>query len=160
MKIGELATATGLTVDTLRYYEKLLVLDPAHRQANGYRRYGPQHLERIKFVQSAKTLGFSLAEIVSILPKLGAGTMGRAELEIALHEKRREVRLEIAKLNALERQLTSTLSGLSCAYGAPVSSRQATVREGGEPVRVRSLKKIDAANPAPGSIIVTGRKPE
>lgn len=143
MKIGELASATGLTVDTLRYYEKLLVLDPPQRQANGYRRYGAQHLERIRFVQGAKTLGFSLAEIVSFIPRLGAGKMGRAELEIELHEKLREVREEIAKLNALERNLTNTLSALSCSYDAPVSPEKATVRAAGEPMRVRTLKRTD-----------------
>jgi DNA-binding transcriptional MerR regulator len=145
MKIGELASATGLTVDTLRYYEKLLVLDPPQRHSNGYRSYGAQHLERIRFVQGAKTLGFSLAEIVSFIPRLGAGKMGRADLEIELHEKLREVREEIAKLNALERNLTDTLSALSCAYDTPVSSLNATVNAPGETVRVRTLKRADAA---------------
>jgi DNA-binding transcriptional MerR regulator len=144
MKIGELAAATGLTVDTLRYYEKLLVLDPPQRLANGYRRYGAQHLERIKFVQGAKTLGFSLAEIVSFIPRLGAGKMGRAELEAELQEKLREVRAEIAKLGALERNLTNTLSALTCAYDAPLSPEKATVHQAGEPVHVRTLKRADA----------------
>ncbi len=139
MKIGELAAATGVTVDTLRYYEKCLVLQPPVRQANGYRHYGVEHLERIRFVQSAKALGFSLAEIVSIIPRLG--TMGRAELELELGQKLREVRLEIARLTALEADLSRTLSGFSCAYDAPLSSEQASVDEPGEPVRVRSLKK-------------------
>ncbi len=144
MKIGELAAATGLTVDTLRYYEKRRVLDPPQRQANGYRRYGAQHLERIRFVQSAKTLGFSLDEIVSFIPRLGAGKMGRAELEAELQEKLREVRAEIAKLGALECNLTKTLSALSCADDAPVSSDKATVHQAGEPVHVRTLKRANA----------------
>jgi DNA-binding transcriptional MerR regulator len=144
MKIGELAAATGLTVDTLRYYEKLRVLDPPRRLANGYRRYGAQHLERIRFVQSAKALGFSLAEIVTFIPRLSAGKMGRAELEAELHEKLREVRAEIAKLGALERNLTKTLSALSCAYDAPLSSEEATAHQAGEPVHVRTLKRAAA----------------
>ncbi len=144
MKIGELAAATGVTVDTLRYYEKLRVLDSPQRQANGYRRYGAQHVERIQFVQSAQALGFSLAEIAAFLPRLGAGKMGRAELEAALLEKLREARAEIARLTELESKLSDTLAALSCAYDAPVSTSTATRRQPGVAVRLRSLKRIDS----------------
>jgi DNA-binding transcriptional MerR regulator len=145
MKIGELAAATGLTVDTLRYYEKRRVLDPPQRQANGYRRYGAQHVERLRFVHSATTLGFSLDEIASILVRLGTGSIGRAELEQALLAKLREVGTEIARLSALETTLRATLSSLSCAYQQPVSASGATLREAGQAVRIRSLNKGAAA---------------
>lgn len=144
MKIGELAAATGLTLDTLRYYEKLQVLDPPRRKAKGYRRYGVQHLERVRFVQSAKALGFSLAEIAAFIPKLGAGKMGRADLEAELSGKLREVHLEITRLTALERKLTQPLSALSCPGDAPLSSSQATLNGPGEAVPVRSLKRTQA----------------
>jgi DNA-binding transcriptional MerR regulator len=145
MKIGELAAATGLTVDTLRYYEKRLVLDPPQRQANGYRRYGAQHVERLRFVHSARTMGFSLDEIAAILVRLGTGSVGRAELEHALLGKLDEVAAEIARLGVLEAKLRATLSSLSCAYQQPLSASGATLREAGQAVRIRSLKKGDAA---------------
>lgn len=140
MKIGELAAATGLSVDALRYYEKLGLIEPAQRQANGYRRYGAQHVERLGFVQSAKAMGFSLAEIAAFIPRLGAGAMGRAELERELLAKLDEVRLEIARLRALEHMLNTTLASLSCAYEVPVSPAKATLPAAGQAVRIRSLK--------------------
>jgi MerR family copper efflux transcriptional regulator len=145
MKIGELATATGLTADTLRFYEKLLVLDPPVRQANGYRRYSAQHLERVKFVQSAKALGFSLAEIVSFIPRLAVGEFKRADIEHELKKKVREVNLEVEKLKDLKRNLINTISALSCEFDASLSTGEATIDSPGDPIRVRRLKRTQTA---------------
>ncbi|MES2320069.1 MAG: MerR family transcriptional regulator [Pseudomonadota bacterium] len=144
MKIGELASVTGLSADTLRYYEKMAVLDPPVRQANGYRHYNQQHVERLKFVQSAKALGFSLAEIVAFIPRLGVGQFGRAEIEHELRVKLHEVGREIARLQELERHLTVTFEGLSCKFDAPLSTGAATVDDPGQAVRVRPLKRANA----------------
>ncbi len=65
MNISALAKATGVTVDTLRYYEKQMLLDAPAREENGYRVYTEAHLERVRFVRGAQALGFSLAEIRS-----------------------------------------------------------------------------------------------
>jgi len=49
MKISELSRATGVDVDTIRYYEKAGLLPPPAREANGYRSYADRHLERLAF---------------------------------------------------------------------------------------------------------------
>jgi DNA-binding transcriptional MerR regulator len=148
MKIGELAAATGLTVDTLRFYEKSLVLDPPTREGNGYRRYNARHLERVRFIQSAKALGFSLAQIGEILPRLSTGRFGRSEIEGQLLGKLREVRAEIDKLQALERNLVHTFSLLTCDVGAPVSTPAATLDAPGDPMRIRPLQRARPADAA------------
>lgn len=67
MKIGELAKATGFTTKTIRYYEgQGLLADPGRTRA-GYRKYGGADIERLDFIGKAKRLGFSLAEVKSIL---------------------------------------------------------------------------------------------
>lgn len=67
MKIGELAKAAGLTVQTIRYYESEGVLPPHRRTESGYRIFGPNDLERLEFIKKAQRLGLSLAEIRDIL---------------------------------------------------------------------------------------------
>ena len=76
MRIGELACAVGVTSKTIRYYESIgLVAEPA-RTSGGYRDYGPEAVERLRFIRDAQSTGLSLAEIQSVLElkDLGAST--------------------------------------------------------------------------------------
>ncbi len=67
MKIGELASATGTKVETVRFYEKSgLLPHPARTDAN-YRSYGSEHLQRLSFIRRARDLGFSLDEVRELL---------------------------------------------------------------------------------------------
>jgi len=61
-KIGELAAAAGVGRDTIRYYERLGLLQAAARNATGYRIYGIDTLERLQFIRSVQELGFSLEQ--------------------------------------------------------------------------------------------------
>lgn len=64
---GELARKAGVNVQTLRYYERRgLLLSPA-RSESGYRQYPPDVVRRIRFIQRAKELGFTLVEIAELL---------------------------------------------------------------------------------------------
>lgn len=67
MKIGELATATGLTAKTIRFYEDAGLLPPAPRTSSGYRIYGGGDVARLEFVRKAKRLGLTLGDIKGIL---------------------------------------------------------------------------------------------
>jgi DNA-binding transcriptional MerR regulator len=62
-RIGALATAAGVTVDTLRFYEREGLLPPATRTAGGFRLYPPEIAERLRFIKQARELGLSLREI-------------------------------------------------------------------------------------------------
>ena len=72
MRIGELAAATGVDVETIRYYEREGLLVPATRQANGYRAYGQAHLEQLSFVRHCRALDIPLADIRRLLGFLEA----------------------------------------------------------------------------------------
>ncbi len=63
MKIGQLADAVGVGVETVRYYERRGLLEPPLRTEAGYRQYGASDVARIEFLLRAKELGFTLAEI-------------------------------------------------------------------------------------------------
>ncbi|MDR3577269.1 MAG: MerR family transcriptional regulator [Anaerolineaceae bacterium] len=69
MKIQELAQKTGLSVYTIRFYEKQGLLDSRHvvRENNNYRNYSDEALERLKLVKKFQNVGCSLLEIKEIL---------------------------------------------------------------------------------------------
>jgi MerR family copper efflux transcriptional regulator len=65
--IGALAERAGVSIDTLRYYEREGLLVAERRSASGFRAYNSQSLERLQFILRAKELGFALQEIRELL---------------------------------------------------------------------------------------------
>lgn len=106
--IGEVAAASGLTPDTLRYYERLGLLSAPQRTSGGFRVYPPQTLARLRFIKQAQTLGLTLHEIrdlVSYRDQRGLKRCGH--VRDLLRTKLVELQ---AKLNELE-EFRSTLAG-------------------------------------------------
>lgn len=105
LSIGELAKAAGVQVTTVRFYErKGLLLTPA-RRASGYRVYGDDAVQRLRFIQEAKELGFSLHEIAELLT-LRVGT-GRTCRNVRHHavQKIADVDAKIRQLKRFKRAL-------------------------------------------------------
>ena len=67
MTIGQLARESGVRTDTIRYYETLKLLEPVGRTDSGYRLYDNSSAARVAFIKRAKSLGFKLTEIQSLL---------------------------------------------------------------------------------------------
>lgn len=67
MKIGEVARRAGVTVDTVRFYERRGILPPAERRPSGYRDFDAAAVERIRMTKALQELGFTLNEIVDAL---------------------------------------------------------------------------------------------
>lgn len=67
LTIKRVADATGLGVETLRFYEREGIIAPPPRSASGYRHYPAETVQRLRFVRRAKELGFSLKEIRELL---------------------------------------------------------------------------------------------
>lgn len=108
--IGELARRAGLSRDTIRYYEALDVLPEAPRSGSGYRIYGAEDVERLKFIGQAQRLGLTLEEIGEILEVVDAGDQPCGQVRARLEARLRETRERIEDLRDLERRLTATLS--------------------------------------------------
>jgi DNA-binding transcriptional MerR regulator len=66
MRIGELARAAGVGVETVRYYERAGLL-PMPARAGGYHSYGADDLASLRFIRRAKALGFGLGEIAELM---------------------------------------------------------------------------------------------
>ena len=108
MRIGEIAEATGLSRDTLRFYEKRGLLR-ARRGDNGYRDYPPQAVDWLRYIRLAQTLGFSLKEIEADLPLLAEPESSAPQLRTALERKLDEIDQRIAGLSALRGELARRL---------------------------------------------------
>lgn len=67
LRIGELASRSGVTPDALRYYERLGLMPRARRTAGGFRMFASGATERIRFIKQAQANGLSLAEIRQLL---------------------------------------------------------------------------------------------
>jgi MerR family transcriptional regulator, Zn(II)-responsive regulator of zntA len=67
MRIKQMIQATGLSADTLRYYETLGVLLPKGRLESGYRIYDEECVERAHFIRNCQTAGFTLNEIKRLI---------------------------------------------------------------------------------------------
>lgn len=68
MNISELSKLSGLNAPTIRYYEQISLLPKPKRLSNGYRKYSATDLQQLNLIKQAQQVGFSLAEIKTLLP--------------------------------------------------------------------------------------------
>lgn len=110
MKIGELAKRTGMTVHTLRYYEKIGLLPYAARAPSGNRDYDASIIGWIEFLCRMKTTGMPIRDMLRYaeLRSLGMGT--ETERRELLEEHREHVKVHIAELQACLRILDAKIA--------------------------------------------------
>lgn len=112
LKIGEVATSSGLSVKTIRYYEDLGLLSPVTSRAESkYRLFNPQVLKRLDFIKRAQSLGMSLKEIQLFLEIHDRGNLPCSEVKQNLEAKIEAIAQQIAALKALKSELEELLSG-------------------------------------------------
>lgn len=106
MRIGEVAKASGIGVETVRFYEqKGLVAQPPRPLDGGYRVYPADAVNRIRFIRSAQALGFSLTEVAELLALEARDSAECADVRETARAKRQEVQAKIASLVAIRRAL-------------------------------------------------------
>ncbi|GAA0575301.1 MerR family DNA-binding protein [Halomonas salifodinae] len=110
MKVIELARAAGVSGETVRHYTREGLLHPSRDPDNGYQRYGPRDLERLRFIQRARTLGFSVAEIRDILAHADQGDSPCPLVRDLLASRLPEIHARIAELQALAKRMEQALS--------------------------------------------------
>jgi Zn(II)-responsive transcriptional regulator len=108
MKIGELARQAGVAIDTVRYYERNGLLAPAGRLASGYRRYGANELQRLRFIRRAKGLGFTLDDIRALLALSDERDV--AEVKRAAQRKLDDIDHRIAELQRVRAGLNTLIA--------------------------------------------------
>ncbi|MGD8112532.1 Zn(2+)-responsive transcriptional regulator [Vibrio sp. NTOU-M3] len=105
-QIGELAKRCGVTTDTLRFYEKNQLINPAGRSESGYRLYSDENQKQVSFILKAKDLGLSLEEIKELLEiKLEATEHSCAEVKAITSAKLALIDQKITELTRIRSAL-------------------------------------------------------
>lgn len=104
MQIGEAARNAHLPVKTVRYYEEVGLVKPL-RTDNGYRDYGDRDVHLLKFVQRARSLGFTIDECRLLLSLYGDKRRASADVKALASEKIRQVDLKIHELQSMRKTL-------------------------------------------------------
>lgn len=106
MTIGELAKAAGVNVQTIRYYEREGMLPAPHRWADsGYRDFDAEALLKLRFIRSAKELGFTLREIKELLDMRLLPGESCAEVKQLLDAKLADLETRMKEMRRLRRAL-------------------------------------------------------
>ena len=108
LTIGRVAEAAGINVETIRFYQRLGLLDEPERPSGGVRRYGVEFVARLRFIKRAKQLGFSLAEVQRLLVLEDPQSCGKARSLAA--EKLALVENRIADLERMRSVLTDLVA--------------------------------------------------
>ncbi|BDX05502.1 Zn(2+)-responsive transcriptional regulator [Planctobacterium marinum] len=126
-KIGQLAKAENITVEALRFYDQQGILSPGLRADNGYRLYSEDDRVRLRFIQSAKNLGFTLKEVKELLDikvEKGAHTCG--EVKYIAEHKLADIQQKIQQLQRFETTLKKVVA--TCC-GGPESAEHCSILE-------------------------------
>lgn len=116
MRIGQVAKLTSLTVETIRYYEKLGLIPEAARTRSGYRVFEQDSIRRLRFVGRAQCLGFSLDEIRELLELSTDNSASTDDVRRRASGKLRDIERKIATLVKM-RDALRDLTAACCTSG-------------------------------------------
>lgn len=112
LKIGEVASITGIPIKTIRYYDNLGLLSPSiFRNRAGYRLFDASIFNRLSFIRRSQSLGLSLKEIQNILAIYDKGEIPCGVAKDVLLEKLDNIEQQIEQLQILQSELKAILSG-------------------------------------------------
>ena len=109
MRIGELAKSVGVTPDTIRYYEREGLLPLADRTPSGYRDYGPEVVDDLRFIKKAQALGLKLSDVREVLEISSGGRPPCEHVRATVSARLTEVERRLKELRALRLTLRETL---------------------------------------------------
>ena len=119
MKIGELADRAGVTVDTIRFYERRGLIAEPRRRDSGYRIYSPDYVERIRFIKRAQELGFALKEVDELLSLRVSEGSSCAAVRRQAETKLKDVEEKIRDLTRVRKVLLELAA--ACPGAGPIS---------------------------------------
>jgi len=103
--IGELSARTGVNIETIRYYERIRLMQPPPRTKGGHRAYRSDDVRRLCFIRRARELGFPLDDIRRLLAFADRGEVACVETKDMTLRHLADVRGKITSLKRLERAL-------------------------------------------------------
>jgi MerR family transcriptional regulator, copper efflux regulator len=111
MLIGELSKKTGLSKDTIRFYEKIGLITASEKQAGTriYKEFSIETVERLYMINQGKQLGFTLNEIKQLIDEWGSNIIPKSEEIRIVESKLQEIAQKMQQLENIENYLASKL---------------------------------------------------
>ncbi|MDF1719641.1 MAG: Cu(I)-responsive transcriptional regulator [Minwuia sp.] len=106
MNIGDAARAAGLPTKTVRYYADIGLVTPSARRANGYRDYGVQEVQQLRFVQRTRSFGFSIDTCRELLALYADHNRASADVKAIALDHLTQIEAKMAELQSLHDELT------------------------------------------------------
>lgn len=118
LRIGQVADAAGVNIQTLRYYERRGLVRPISRRACGYREYDASGVGLVRFIKRAQELGFALAEIQELLALRDSSSARCTDVRRKTREKIEDIDRRIQSFTAMKRALIALIQ--SCPSSGPI----------------------------------------
>lgn len=115
LTIGMLAAASGVSIETIRFYQREGLVSEPLRPAGGVRRYGSSDISRIRFIKSAQRLGFTLQDVAELLRLDDGG--GCSVVRARAEDKLQEVRSRLMDLHKMEKALADLVKRCASSRG-------------------------------------------
>jgi DNA-binding transcriptional MerR regulator len=109
--IGQLARAAGVPTSTVRYYERIELLQPVGRTAGNYRLYGADALKQLRFIRAAQATGFALEDIMYLRNFRSDDPAVCHDVQLLIEARLADLEQRMADLRHVQRVLKTTLEG-------------------------------------------------
>lgn len=153
LRAGQLAQLAGISKDSLRFYERRGLLPVPRRGANGYRRYSPEAISRVRLIRVAFSIGFSVSELASILRVRDSGGAPCRDVRRLAGEKLECLRGEIRALSSLRLDLESVIADWDRRLAKAGEGRRAGLLE------ALVARRLPGPEAAPGRATARSRWP-
>ena len=107
--IGQLAKAVKIPITTIRYYERIGLIEAENRSVGNYRLYDGMSLRRLKFIRAAQAIGFTLDNVRALLGE-GDSTPCCGDVEQLIEDRLAEIDLRLKDLRQVQRVLKKSLA--------------------------------------------------
>ena len=109
LTIGRISTLSGISVDTIRFYERKGLIKPPQRNASGYRVYPPEAVDQMRFIKRSRDLRFSLQEVSELFNLIFEGDGRCKEIQQHIEKKISEINGHLDELATVRKQLEQLL---------------------------------------------------
>lgn len=119
LTVSQLADHVGASADTIRYYDRIGLLADVDRNVQGHRVFGPEDVERLRFIQRAQAFGLRLDEVRELLDVRDRGLCPCGHARDLLQQRAEEVGAQIRQLQTLEADIRGLLDDGRAGDGWP-----------------------------------------
>lgn len=149
LKIGQVARDAGVSVDTVRFYERRGVLPTPVREPSGYRRYTQTAAQRIRLTRSLQALGFTLDEVIDALASLDTGEATCEGERWRFEQVLERIDAKLAELHRVRRNVVEVLAASHADHCAVCQDWPTTQHPDSVPGRLIDSSRRLLARPGP-----------